>query len=100
MGQSTVKISNGVSEYYGTNVGPYAIVLDNGYILNKSDLEAENSMFKMSEDTSGTVEVTEELQAKADRMNMKYTDLRYLTERFGEGTLTTAPDEYENEEEV
>lgn len=100
MGQSTVKISLGDKSFYGENVGPFVVVLDNGAILTKEDLESETLAPNVVEDTSGTVEITEELQTKADSINKKLVKLEYLTERYGADNIVTAPDEYENEEEV
>jgi len=82
MKQSTIKIQIGAATYYGTAVGDYAIALDDGSVLLRESFDGD-SLVTVTEDTSGSVEVTEEMQLEASQINRSQAEMAKTKKLMG-----------------
>jgi hypothetical protein len=101
MEQSTIKMTGGGDTYYGVAIGEHAIAFDNGSVLIRENIEDENSLFTVTEDTSGSVEVTEEMQQEALIINetqAEQTRTRKLMGNVPNIDFGTAEYEYSEDE--
>jgi len=101
MEQSTIKMTAGDDTYYGVAIGEYAIAFDNGAVRIRENIEDENSLFTVTEDTSGSVEVTEEMMVEARFINSSQAEqakTRKLMKNVPGVDFSTAEYEYSENE--
>jgi len=82
MEQSTIKIEVGGDIYYGAAIGDYVIALNNGSVFTRESVEGD-SLLTVTEDTSGSVEVTEEMQLEASRINSSQAEMARTKKLMG-----------------
>lgn len=90
-----------VFDLFGVEIGDYAVVLEDGTVVIKS-FEGQEPTFELVEDTSGEVEIDDELQERADDINTQMTTILDLTSNAGMSPedASTSLDEYDEEEEA
>ena len=85
---------------FGVEVGDYAVVLEDGTVVIKS-FEGQEPTFELVPDTTGEVEMNDELQERADDINTQMTQILTLTTNAGltPSDASTTLDEYDEEDE-
>lgn len=96
-----VKSTCKVFDIFGVEIGDYAVVLEDGTVIIKN-FEGEEPTFELVEDTTGEVEMNDELQERADDINTQMATILDLTTNAGmsPADASTSLDEYDEEEEA